>query len=288
MWKYPRIISHRGGGYLAPENTMAAMEIALFYHNLAVEFDVMLSKDNLPVIIHDSELGRTVAGIGNISDLTFNELIQLDAGLWWNQMFDKFEHEDPIILAAAFPQINSQEIVQVIKKLPKFHHLNEKIPSFDSLATYCKANKIWMNIEIKPAPGFDQITGSVVSRLTKEMFHEELSSIERNHATLPLFSSFSFDSLMSAKINAPEIPRSFLLERIPENWKDLLMELEAENLHCDHLHLTEAVAKEIKSLGYGLACYTVNDLARAQELFGWGVDAIFTDRVDLLGHLNLI
>jgi glycerophosphoryl diester phosphodiesterase len=288
MWKYPRIISHRGGGFLAPENTMAAMEVALFYHNYAVEFDVMLSKDNIPIIIHDSELGRTVTGIGNISDLNFDELMQLDAGLWWNLMFEKFENEDPIILAAAFPHLNCQEIIHVIKKLPKFHYLNEKIPSFEALASFCKSKKIWMNIEIKPAPGFDQITGEIVSRLTKEMFGEELSSLERNYSTLPLFSSFSYDSLMSAKITAPEIPRSFLTETIPSNWKNILMELEAENLHCDHLHLTESVAKEIKSSGYGLACYTVNDLARAQELFSWGVDAIFTDRVDLLEHLNLI
>ena len=290
MWRYPRIISHRGGGFLAPENTLAAMAVGLSYHNHAVEYDVMLSKDLIPIVIHDSELGRTVPGTGNISDLDFQDLIQLDAGNWWNLMVEKFlQNENDIPdLQATFPQLNCHEILVMIKKLTRSHYLNEKIPSFDAVAKFCKSNQIWMNIEIKPAPGYDQMTGEVVSQATKELFLEELSSLEKDDRTLPLFSSFSYDSLMSAKITAPEIPRSYLTEIIPTNWKNILMELEAENIHCDHLHLTESLAAEIKSSGYGLACYTVNDVARAEELFSWGVDAIFTDRVDLFEHLNLI
>jgi glycerophosphoryl diester phosphodiesterase len=283
MWRYPKIISHRGGGYLAPENTLAAMEIALYFQNRAVEYDVMLSKDSLPIIMHDSELGRTVPGTGNISDLTFEELTQLDAGAWWNQMFQSFQQADPTNLPKSLSHINVPEVVQVIKQLPKSHYLDEKVPSFQSVVHYCQLNQIWMNIEIKPAPGFEQTTGEIVSRLTKEFFHETLSSEEEENKKLklPLFSSFDYVSLMAAKTHAPEIPRSFLAEEIPMNWRAIMSELEAENLHCDHKHLTQDLAMEIKQSGYGLACYTVNDLARAEELFSWGVDAIFTDRVDL-------
>jgi glycerophosphoryl diester phosphodiesterase len=283
MWRYPKIISHRGGGYFAPENTLAAMEIALYFQNLAVEFDVMLSKDCLPIIMHDSELGRTVAGTGNISDLTFAELTQMDAGAWWNRMFQLFEQSDQAHLPEAISHINVSEVVQVIKQLPKSQYLDEKIPSFQDVLNYCQQNQIWMNIEIKPAPGFERSTGEVVARFTKEFFQEELLSVDKGtgKTTLPLFSSFDFDSLMAAKAQAPEIPRSFLTEEIPTNWRTILSELEAENLHCDHTKLTQELANEIKSSGYGLACYTVNDLTRATELFSWGVDAIFTDRVDL-------
>lgn len=285
MWRYPKIISHRGGGYLAPENTIGAMEIALYYQNYAVEYDVMLSKDGIPVIIHDSELGRTVPGNGNISDLTFDELIQLDAGTWWNSLVQGLEQENPVLLAE-FSHLNVQEILQVIKQLPKTNYSDEKVPSFHSLANFCKTNQIWMNIEIKPAPGFDEATGETVTRYTKEMFLEELNSPIRSYSNIPLLSSFSYDSLMAAKRVAPEIPRSFLTVTIPPNWRTILEELEAENLHCDHNNLTQALAAEIKNEGYGLACYTVNDPSRAQELFSWGVDAIFTDRVDIMKHFN--
>lgn len=285
MWRYPKIISHRGGGYLAPENTLSAMAIALYFQNYAVEFDVMLSKDGIPIIMHDTELGRTVPGNGNISDLTFNELIQLDAGSWWNNLIQELEQGNPTILQE-FSHINVQETLQVIKKLPKTEYFDEKVPSFHSLASYCKMNRIWMNIEIKPAPGFDEATGETVSRLTKEMFSEELLSSSSSQSNIPLLSSFSYDSLMAAKRTAPELPRSYLTVTIPSNWKTILQELEAENLHCDHNNLTPELASEIKNEGYGLACYTVNDLTRAQELFSWGVDAIFTDRVDIMKQFN--
>ncbi len=280
MWKYSRIISHRGGGYLAPENTISAMAIAYHFQKLAVEFDVMLSRDSVPIIMHDDVLGRTVPGTGNISDLTADELLQLDAGSWWNNLLVKLENNDPVILAA-FPNLNVAEVLYVINTLPKRFYPDEKVPSFVSLGDYCKSHNIWMNIEIKPAPGFDRQTGEIVAQTTKEMFQNELASDPIDYTRIPLFSSFSYDSLVSAKEVAPEIPRSYLTEIIPPNWREILTELDSQNIHCDHKYLTKELVAEIKSAGYCIACYTVNDMTRAEELFGWGVDAIFTDRVDL-------
>lgn len=285
MWKYPKIISHRGGGFLAPENTLSAMNIALYYNNYAVEYDVMLTKDNYPIIIHDDILGRTIKGEGNISDLYSYEILQYDAGMWWNNLFKLFENiienNDNNNIPEKYLKYNIPQLLQVIKQLPKTYYENEKVPSFESVANYCKINNIWMNIEIKPAPGFDQLTGEVVANTTKNIFQNELSSSNPDYTQIPLFSSFSYDSLLSAKLTAPEIPRSYLTETIPSNWQTILTELEASNLHCDHNNLTKELAQEIKSHGYGLACYTVNDTERADELFSWGVDAIFTDRIDL-------
>jgi glycerophosphoryl diester phosphodiesterase len=62
MWTYPRVLAHRGGGTLAPENTIAALRCAVALEFRAVEFDVMAVRDGGLVLIHDPVLGRTVRG----------------------------------------------------------------------------------------------------------------------------------------------------------------------------------------------------------------------------------
>src|SRR5690349_8175249 len=87
MWPYPKVIAHRGGGKLAPENTVAAMQCGLSHGFHAVEFDVMLSRDEVPILMHDSYLGRTVIGSGNVSDYDAQELLLMDAGSWFGKQF---------------------------------------------------------------------------------------------------------------------------------------------------------------------------------------------------------
>ena len=52
LWPFPRIIAHRGGGDCAPENTILGIETGKRYGIPAVEFDVMLSKDDVPMLKH--------------------------------------------------------------------------------------------------------------------------------------------------------------------------------------------------------------------------------------------
>ena len=53
-------------------------------------------------------------------------------------------------------------------------------------------------------------------------------------------------------------------------------------MHCNWNELTRPVAEAVKTEGLGLLCYTVNEPEIARRLFSWGVDAIFTDRLDLI------
>jgi glycerophosphoryl diester phosphodiesterase len=76
----PRWIAHRGGGSLAPENTLAGIRVAARLNFRAVEFDVMLSGDGTPVLIHDETLERTTNGAGRVCDTPDSLLFSLDAG----------------------------------------------------------------------------------------------------------------------------------------------------------------------------------------------------------------
>ena len=79
-WTLPRWFAHRGGGALAPENTLAGLRLAVAMGYRAVEFDVMLSADGTPVLIHDETVERTTNGQGAVSELSDAVLFDLDAG----------------------------------------------------------------------------------------------------------------------------------------------------------------------------------------------------------------
>jgi glycerophosphoryl diester phosphodiesterase len=73
-WPYPRFVAHRGGGALAPENTLGAIRLGAAKGFRGVEFDVMLAGDGTPVLIHDETVDRTTNGRGEVSKLSFPEL----------------------------------------------------------------------------------------------------------------------------------------------------------------------------------------------------------------------
>src|SRR6478672_2500948 len=246
MWPYPKIIAHRGGGTLAPENTLAAMACGLRHGFRAVEFDVMLSADGVPVLMHDPQFGRTVRGVGGVAQSSAASLAAMDAGAWFGPQF-----------------------------------AGEPVPTYEQAVRFCRQNGIWMNVEIKPAPGFERETGHAVGVWTQRLFAEDIAA-GADALALPLFSSFSMEALQAARDTAPAIPRGCLFSKIPDDWEAQLHALGAVALHTNHLHLTPEQAAAVKRQGFGLMCYTVNMQERAREIFGWGVDAFCTDRIDLI------
>ncbi len=246
MWPYKKVLAHRGGGKLAPENTIAGLKCGLARGFRAVEFDVMLARDGVPVVMHDPYLGRTVAGSGNVFDYDAAELAAMDAGGWFSKQFQ-----------------------------------GEPVPLFADFAAFCKASDIWMNIEIKPAPGFEKQTGAVVAAQTRALFADEIAAGDL--AQVPLMSSFSEEALAAAQEAAPDLPRALLLDAVPRNWLPRARALGAVAIHTNHKHLTPELAREIRLAGFGLFCYTVNTPLRAREILVWGVDGFCTDRIDLIG-----
>lgn len=76
----PAIIAHRGASAYAPENTLAAFELAVQQGADAVELDVKLTADRRVVVIHDATVDRTTNGTGRVADLRLAALKELDAG----------------------------------------------------------------------------------------------------------------------------------------------------------------------------------------------------------------
>jgi glycerophosphoryl diester phosphodiesterase len=75
-----KIIAHRGASGHAPENTMAAFQLAMEQGADGIELDVMLSKDGRLVVIHDDTVDRTTSSTGRVKDMTLAQLQALDAG----------------------------------------------------------------------------------------------------------------------------------------------------------------------------------------------------------------
>ena len=83
----PVIFAHRGASAYAPENTLAAFQLALQQGAPAIEFDVKLSADGQVVVIHDQTVDRTTDGAGNVAKLPLAALRELDAGSWLSGSF---------------------------------------------------------------------------------------------------------------------------------------------------------------------------------------------------------
>ena len=81
-WPYPRLVAHRIGGKLAPENTLAGFEMCARFGYKMIEFDAKLSSDDQIFLLHDDDLDRTTNGHGPAAQHTWHQLASLDAGAW--------------------------------------------------------------------------------------------------------------------------------------------------------------------------------------------------------------
>lgn len=92
----PLIIGHRGASAVAPENTIAAFEAAVQARADGIEFDVRLSSDSVPVVIHDETLYRTAGVRRRVGDLSVDQLNEFDVPSL-AQVFELFESNDLIL-----------------------------------------------------------------------------------------------------------------------------------------------------------------------------------------------
>jgi len=270
-WPYPRLIAHRGGGVLAPENTLAALNTAVAHGYHGVEFDVMLSANGTPVVIHDETLERTTNGHGLVGQTQDVDLARLDAGSWYSSQF-----------------------------------VGEPLPLFSTFGARCVALGLWANVEIKPASTDSKTeaeTGYKTAKLASQIWQRgsgarlspplmppsllpsPLPSPSSPPPLPPLLSSFSTTALQAAREAAPQLPRGLLYDNVPSDWVQTLTQLGCVSLHCNARHATVDLIVEARERGIPIALYTVNDLQAIQDFFQQGVSAIFTDQLALAAPL---
>jgi len=151
----------------------------------------------------------------------------------------------------------------------------ERIPRFEDAARLARELGLWVNVEIKPAHGFERRTGAAVARMAADLW--------RGADLQPLLSSFSPVALAAARDAEPQLPRGLLLTRLPPHWLEMLRDLDCAALHCNYRVLKARVIDDAHAAGCAVLAWTVNDRRPARRLLGLGVDCLVTDRLDRIG-----
>jgi glycerophosphoryl diester phosphodiesterase len=122
-WRSPLIFAHRGASAHAPENTIAAFELAIQMKADVIELDAKLTADEQVVVIHDQTVDRTTDGSGKVSNMPLAALRELDAG---SHFGEKFQYE---------PIPTLKEVLEVcVGKIFINIELTNYITPFDNLA----------------------------------------------------------------------------------------------------------------------------------------------------------
>lgn len=150
---------------------------------------------------------------------------------------------------------------------------HERLPLLSQVAERCARYQMMANIEIKSSDGLEAETGHALALAARQLWYGQ---------TAPLLSSFSFTGLEAAMQAAPELPRGMLLHEWRDNWREITEKLACVSVHFNHKILSRRRINEVKAAGLRMLVYTVNTPERACELLERGVDAICTDRIDLL------
>ena len=135
----PKLIGHRGVKNLKPENTIESITTAFELGLECVEIDVKVSKDNIPLLLHDDTLDRTTNGSGLVCDFTFDEINKLDAGYYFYK--------------------SNTEI---------------KVPSLKSVLDLIKKKQKYLNIELKPNKKYEELNVKKVLQEIKKISYDKI------------------------------------------------------------------------------------------------------------------
>jgi len=275
------LIGHRGARGLMPENTIEGFEYILDNDIIAIEFDVLLTKDEVPVITHDFHLSKSITrnAEGNwlskngprISDLTIADLQTFDVG-----GVDK---------RSSYGSLYPEQAFLSDVRIPKLSDLLE-------LACLPKGQNLFLLLEVKSEPSIDK---------TKVIEHIVLEIQKKSLSNRVVLHSFDWNLLEECRLIAPEMPRSYL-SQIPESSDDPFdkppeeispnfasfncsipeaIQAAGGHLWCPYFKdITVDLVTEAHNLGLPVCTWTVNEVEDLENMIDMGVDGIITDYTD--------
>ena len=242
--KLPKLIGHRGVKDLCPENTLESIARAFEIGLNFVEVDVKISKDKVPILLHDDTLDRTTNGSGLAIDYDYEKIKKLDAG--------KFFYKK---------------------------NTNIFVPKLEDILNLCINKNGNLNIELKPNKNFEKENVYEIYKLTKninqiDIFFSsfdiisilEISKLypQSNRSfLLHNFKEYNIDDLINLSINNNIKICGLNVDLLS---KDIVKKIKENNIS-----ITTYSNKNIS-------------LSDANYFFSLGVDSIFIDNpIDLLG-----
>ena len=234
----PLVIAHRGASAYAPENTLSAFNLALELGADGIELDVSLTKDRVPVVLHDDTVDRTTNGHGAVNQMTLAQVKELDA----SNKFEKYRGE----------------------KIPTLEEVLRAITWRGSV-----------NIELKnltlQTDGVEAATDAVIK--------------STGAADKVMVSSFNPIALRRMYQLDPRIPRGLLYRpNLPiylrRAWLRPLAHPTA--MHPQYSMITRAFVAWAHAKGYKVNTWTVDDPDEMKRLIALGVDAMMTNKPDVL------
>ena len=278
-----RVVGHRGARGIMPENTMEGFAFTLDCGVRLLEFDVVMTRDGVPVITHNHSLTNSIVRdqSGNwlqgeepkVSDLDWADLAHLDVGgLDGRSDYGQRFPDQAFLYGVRIPRL-SDLCALIAQPVYQDVHLMLEIKSDPD--------------KLKDATARADVVAAVVA---------EVRALGLTQRTL--MHSFDWALLAECKKQAPEMPTSYLTQ-LPENAADIgedhaapaspdltvagvsvpdLVAQEAGALWCPYyLDVTAIQVARARELGLRVAVWTVNEVADIDRMIGLGVDAIVTD-----------
>lgn len=239
------IIAHRGASAYYPENTMAAFKAAVEMNAEMIELDVLISKDGIPVVLHDAQLKARTDGRGMVSDYTLRELKKLDAGSWFDERFS-----------------------------------DQQIPTLNEVLEFA-TGKIAVNIEIKTEAVTDQLEGGVVEKSLKLVKKHDME----DYVLFSSFNYQAIKHVKKLDPEMPAAllyNRSQSRRKLPH---ELVEEYNADAFNCSYRQLTRKRLASLRDHDIPSFIYTIDLKHRMRRLIAAGVNGIFTNKPDLLRNV---
>lgn len=239
-------IAHRGASGYAPENTIPAFEQALDMKSDYIELDIQLTKDLVPVVIHDGTVNRTTNRKGYVKDYTLEQLMTLDAGSWFNEKYPMFARE--IYAGLRIPTLD-----QVFERFGK------------EVAYMIEIKDPNLNSNIENVLNEHILKYDLTDYVSIHSFSE--ASLRRFHAineSIPLYQIVWYD---------------FSVYKISESYINRLKTY-AVGISPNFQKINAGYVAQVKNSGLKVFPYTVNYQVNMDKAVLWGVDGVHTNFPD--------